>query len=298
MTLILNTKYNKLEKPFLSFWYNRFLRLYPTYWLIGFCTLSILFFFPNIKTHPMNSIPQNIGLWLQNLSMIYINNFPHKISPKLITPSWAITIELFYYLLISVGISKKLNRIYLWVIFGVSYHVLTYYLGLDENYRYGSILAASLPFSLGSIIFHFIDRVKVKNNLSYLIFIYLLFIFNARWGSILNIKFFNTSIYINLILFGILIILLFKQSISPKLKKIDTYIGAYSYPIYIGHYLALMVYQLFFGTEYFVPNSFKLNTSVVPNYLLILFLISFLSVHLIDKKINSIKTNYNKVFRK
>jgi peptidoglycan/LPS O-acetylase OafA/YrhL len=220
--------------------------------------------------------------------MLYPNIVPHRFNPRLVPPSWALTNELFFYLLISLGISKTYKRTMFWVILSVLYYVFTYKFYDLATFRYSAIPAASLPFSLGALLFWIVDKFKfsLKENYSLILLYLFLFYINGIWGSFLS----DLSIYLNMIIGFFLIYELFKLK-NKRIFKIDKYIGLYSYPVYLSHFLISIVYLYLFNQN---SNTFKLNYESMPVYLILMFVFNFLLVHLIDIKIDQLKKNIKK----
>ena len=182
--------------------------------------------------------------------MVYPNQVPHHIKPRLVPPSWALTNEIVYYLLISIGISKTRRRTFIWLILSVGYYMFTYLFYDIPTYRYSAIWASSLPFALGAALY-WINRIKPlkRVNLFSVIGVYGLFVSNALFFNKQNLGVYGeASIYINLVLAVLLIYMLFNFKSKNLLKHWDNYVGRYSYPIYLAHYLVLIFYSAIFLT--------------------------------------------------
>jgi peptidoglycan/LPS O-acetylase OafA/YrhL len=291
MTLIMHKTYKYNFRGFTYFWSNRILRLYPTYLLILILSLFIILISNKNQLNPSMYLPTSIKEWFSNISMIYFDIVPHKVKPRVVPTSWALTNELFFYFLISLGISKTLKRTLFWLGLSILYYVGTYYFYDIATYRYSAIPASSLPFSIGAVLF-WVKNIRFVNsgftqNVIFISTLTLLFFFNVIYVADSGIVFFSEmAIYINYILASCLIIILFKININTKLKRLDTYIGYFSYPIYLSHYLISALYIYFFKTNY---NSFKLDFEDFLFYFLALILFSFFIVHLIDIKIDNLK---------
>ena len=291
MTLIMKEKYNYNLSGFKFFWINRILRLYPIYYVIIILTVILLILFPEARTHPKSYLPNSFSEWIPNLTLIYPDFFPYRFTPRLSTPTWALTNELFFYFLISLGISKTPKRTILWLLISIGYFILTYHYFNLPKYRYGAIFAASLPFAMGSTLYWFIKKHPIKFNSIYPgIIIYMTFIANSILSSSFNSGFKEISIYINLLLGLIMVYYFFNLKLNFHFKKYDDYLGNYSYPIYISHYAALIIYQFTFGFG-LIKNSFKLEFSALIPYFFVLISLSFLVVHFIDKKVVRLKKN-------
>jgi peptidoglycan/LPS O-acetylase OafA/YrhL len=242
MTLIMQKTYGYNFNGFKVFWTNRALRLYPIYYVILCFTIILILIFPNVLRVESIYLPKSYFEWFSNLTMIFPNIVPHRVEPRIVTSSWAITNELFFYLLISLGASKSLKKTIIWVLLSVFYFILTYKFYDLGTFRYSAIPAASLPFSLGALLYWIISKFKIEINIRYnllLIFSFLmLFYINGIFANNLG----EISKYTNMVIGFVLILTLFKLKIK-KLYEIDKYIGYYSYPIYLSHFTVLILYS-------------------------------------------------------
>ena len=143
---------------------NRFLRLFPSYWVLLLITILAIGLVGNSNSkafHHAMFLPTTYSEWASNLSLIFWSQTPIEIVPRMAPATWALTIELFFYLIIGLVSSSKVSTL-TWVSVSVLYTIyfnLTSHIGLG----YGTIWLASLPFSLGAMVYHF------KNEISKLI---------------------------------------------------------------------------------------------------------------------------------
>ncbi|RNC86882.1 MAG: acyltransferase [Winogradskyella sp.] len=290
MTYISHNTYGYNYKGFKLFWVNRVLRLFPVYWFIFALTILFILVFPKAtSTVKAVFIPTSILEWLSNITMIFPEIVPHRFSPRVVPTSWALTNELLFYFLISLGISKTRFRTLIWVGLSIGYYIFTYIFYDIPTYRYSAVFASSLPFSLGALLFWIIDLYKPKAyRFSYVIYIYILFIINAIVTFYMSSLVREISIYINMILAMVLIYCLFNISSDKKLRNFDKKIGMYSYPIYLSHYLVAFFYITFVNIGV-LKNSFKMELKALPIYGLMLFVFCYLVVVLIDKKVDKLK---------
>ncbi len=290
MTYIMQETYHYNPNGIRLFWKNRFLRLYPTYWIILILSLLVLLFLDARVLNPSMFFPSSIKEWFSNISMIFFDIVPHRVKPRVVPTSWALTNELIFYFLISLGISKTLKRTLFWLFLSILYYVATYLVYDIATFRYSAIPASSLPFAIGAILFWINQEHKsTRESLFLILFLFLLFNFNAIYLANTGNVFFNeVSIYANQCIAAVLVLLLFNFKTTKKIKKIDNYIGYFSYPIYLSHYLICGVYIYFFGTTNFKQN-YKLETDAMLGYFIILLAFCFVLVHLIDKPIDKFK---------
>lgn len=142
----------------LRFWINRILRLYPGYLAIIAMSVAVLHVIGDDFAARANGalrLPENPGEWVQTLTMIYATPTPIEAVPRLSPPTWALSVELFNYLLISLGISATRNRTLLWLAAAALFQIWA--LTLSGNpwlWSYGSLFGGCLPFALGALVYH------------------------------------------------------------------------------------------------------------------------------------------------
>ena len=95
MTFILQKTYGYSLSGFKTFWLNRFLRLFPLYWVsITVTVVLILLWGQRVQDyHEAMQLPQTFFDTLKNLLIL----FPDREYPRLTPPAWALTVELFFY---------------------------------------------------------------------------------------------------------------------------------------------------------------------------------------------------------
>ena len=289
MTFVMQESYQFSKRGFVTFWLNRMLRLYPIYWVVLLLTLIGLVFLDTIPRHPDLFMPDTLLGWFSNLTMLYPKIVPHNFEPRLVPPSWALTNELLFYFLISIGISKTKLRTMLWLLLSVGYFGATYLFYDIPTYRYSAVFASSLPFALGASLYWFKNQFPTLKSPLLPLALYVAFMCNALYGHQFLSSVKEISIYLNYILSAALIVTLFKMIASRKVKKWDTYIGHYSYPIYLVHFLAAMVYTAWIGVGV-KEGTFKLNLEAMLPYGLLLVGCCFILVHLVDIPVSRIKS--------
>jgi len=301
MTIVMNTSYGHTWSGRYSFGINRFLRLYPQYWLATIFSILLIYFLGTEVTtnyHKSIFLPTSFGEVLHNFLMAFPSWHPNSINPRLVPPTWALTVEIFFYILICFGISKTFKRVKIWLILSLFYVVASYFMGLSWQDRYFPVAAASLPFSIGSSIYFIskdnsIQKLYSKLNISSKYLFFLMLINCLVWIilSKLNIgKLIEVGFYINILLCSLLI---YSIAIGGEIlkidKKIDQLIGDFSYPIYLLHWQSgLLISFLIFGNsfhEFSIRGFISLVGSIV-----FVGLLSPLFIWLIDKPIQHIRS--------
>ncbi|MFT5878199.1 MAG: peptidoglycan/LPS O-acetylase OafA/YrhL [Dokdonia sp.] len=307
MTTIMHETYGYHFDGLKSYATNRFLRLYPIYWAVLIFSIIIVLLVSepySIKFKDSIRIPINLEEALYNVTMIYPALSPGEIQPRLSPSTWALTVEIFFYICIGLGISKTRERSITWLSVSVLYFIISYAASLSDSHRYFTILAASLPFSLGAIAYHFkkdlIDlaqTLKISSPLSILI----LYISHAlifcihkyympfSYSNLIN----EVGIYSNLILSLFSVIALYYNGEELFNKRFDRLIGDFSYPIYLCHWQCglLASYLL-----YDIPTKGQSIEGVKVAALSTIFvlIISVVLIKLIDNNIAAIRTRIKK----
>jgi peptidoglycan/LPS O-acetylase OafA/YrhL len=248
MTSVLHHNYGYNLAGVSSYALNRFLRIYPIYWVSILCSvILILLLGANYVTayHEAMFVPRTAYEYLKNLFLF----FPSVESPRLTPPAWALTVELCFYILIGLGLSKTKKMVASWLVLSLAYHLVANALNLGWNNIYFTIPAASLPFATGAFVFHFkkalLHRLNAKIKLiqnSLPVAIFVIILINWWLGDLSG---YSRSIcfYINYILCALMVLLLSdRAALSFIPKKVDSWLGDLSYPIYVIHYqVGLMV---------------------------------------------------------
>ncbi len=263
MTLIMHDSYGYNWRGRVAFISNRFLRLYPLYWAAALTSiLLVLTLGVSVTTGFHNSIylPVSVAEILHNLFIAFTAWIPSSINPRLVPPAWALTVEIFFYILICLGISKTFTRVKVWVLLSICYVIATYMIGSVWTQRYFPVAAASLPFSMGASIYFLSKDVKLSQrfiafNLSPKRLFFLMIVNCFAWAIVHELGFKQLQeigVYLNLLIcFGIVYSLALKQSMFDVSAKIDKHIGDYSYPIYLFHWQSgLLASFLIFGVAF------------------------------------------------
>lgn len=300
MTLIMHDNYGYTWVGRYSFAANRFLRLYPQYWAAVLFSISLIAGLgPDIaaRIHESMFIPSSIEAILYNISMVFPAWSPSNINPRLVPQSWALTVEIFFYVLICLGISKTVARVKVWVFLSVAYVVVSYIAGWWWGSRYFPLAAASLPFAIGSAIYFAskndccvrqFSRLQISSKTLFILMLSNCLIWMAvsmlEIGNLADIGF-----YLNIAICAFLTysLAIGKEIISIN-RKMDKIIGDYSYPIYLLHYQSgLLVSYLIFG-ESFHGFSRKGFISLLGAIIFVLFC-SFLFIRGIDERVQHIR---------
>lgn len=227
MTYVLTEKYGFTSTGIKRYAYNRFLRIYPGYWIaLG---LGILVFgwvtargIDPTLLNPEYYLPRG-SEWLNPITLFPL--FPHTGLP--VAVSNALAIEIGAYLLMPL---LARSRAAAWSVAIVSLLISTE-MGLDAGTfatRYATLLPALLPFAVGSLICHYRDRLTALRspNLSL-----------VAWGVHAVLWWWlpmwpwTYGLYASVILSGWVTL-----SLTPRRPgRFDALMGDLSYPVYLLH---------------------------------------------------------------
>jgi peptidoglycan/LPS O-acetylase OafA/YrhL len=229
--------------------------------------------------------------------MAFTSWFPNSINPRLVPPTWALTVEIFFYILICIGISKTFFRVKVWLFLSLCYVVGSFFIGLDWEARYFPVAAASLPFSIGAAIYFSSKSeslmqlfVKLRMSSTFLFVVMLLncltwmLISRMKVGNLVEIGF-----YINIVICALLVFGLAKGSeITNINRQTDKVIGDYSYPIYLLHWQSgLLASYLIFGEAFHEFSSRGFITLIAAFVIVVLF--STLFIRGIDERVQRLR---------
>lgn len=252
MTLIMHKNYGFTADGIKKYALNRFLRIFPIYWVSIIFSLGLILLVGEKFTssyHDNIFFPSGLE-WFFNLFII----FPLRDAARLTPPAWALTVELFFYVCIGLGLSKRKNVVLWWFFLSVLYHLVVNLLGLDAVYKYNLITAASLPFATGALIYHYrseLGRVFSKfSNMRWSLGLHalLILIFLNWYIGYLTHELVGPFYYVNYGLNAIMIVALKERRSLPLVsRKLDAWMGEFSYPIYLTHLQVGMVVAIFLG---------------------------------------------------
>ena len=287
MTYIMNETYGFHLRGRVKFVLNRFLRIFPSYWVAALISICLLFIFGVKITefHGAIQLPDDYVSWARNIFLIFSFNSYPRLSPA----TWALTVELFFYAAICIGVSRTKRVSLIWVFGSIFYTFYLCFSGADWGDRYFPILAASLPFSLGSLLFHYnkeLDDWPFLRKITTPIILLLLICMNFCVNYLVSIKWLASSLfglgfYLNLVLIMLMIAALARVQVASRLKSLDTMMGKFSYPIYLTHWQAGALIYVLSGTR-LKASFFSLGgllflvlamlTSILFSYVIIKFI--------------------------
>ncbi len=301
MTFIMHENYGYTRLGRYSFGINRFLRLYPQYWAAAIISVVLIITLGSETVadyHPSMFLPASLGEFFSNVSMMFLSWFPNSVNPRLVPPTWSLTIEIIFYILICLGASKTFTRVKVWIFFSICYAAGTFIVGAAQDDRYFPVAAASLPFSIGSAIYFLLkekgmySRHPIGRTSAPILFI--LMLANCLvWTILEKIEIdeqVDIGFYLNIIIFTLLVYSLAKGGEIVNIKKsADKFIGDLSYPVYLLHWQAgvLVSFVVFGATVHEISPRGGIHFALS---LLAVFMMSFLFRSIIDKPVQNIRT--------
>lgn len=290
MFMILKNKYSKIKNAYFYFISNRFLRIYPIYYIVLIITIAYAFysikFSPNL---PNDFAPffafynqlSNFYLYLLgflNLSIIgqeSLSFFNYGFDNLIFLPenknilsqftfipqAWSIGMEFWFY--IFCPFFSKLRTKNLITIIVLIFLIKTYFIyniSNSYNWEYRFIFFELFLFLLGGFIYN--NFKNIQSNWSPYIFL----------SSIIYVCFLNLTIEIYIIkhlfyiLFSLSIPLIFKLT---KNNKLDKFLGDLSFPIYICHILTINIAKEFIFTNKFLYLSFVILLTILLSIFLL-----------------------------
>lgn len=300
MALILTEKYTK-KSDYKLFIGNRFLKIYPTYWLVLLLALifQLIYFYLNQnsdnvfalfnKNNNLNPlifitfIISNLIIFGQDLllffglntttgSLFFTSNFrlfkPEIYNFFFITQAWTLSLELFFYFL-----APFLNRFknkYLLLIMSLSFglRLFLYSRGLNHdpwNYRF---FPTELIFFLSGILMYRIYRyLKTKDFKKFSIYsFFFYFSFLIYYQFLPHERTKQLILFLFTFIFIPFIFNLFKNN------KIDRFIGELSFPVYISHFLIIDILTHFTA----LPHQFLGLTTTIFSILFSIIILKFI----------------------
>lgn len=273
ITLILNEKYIKANNSYWLFISNRFLRLFPFYWIVLLLTITCSLFINNFNsavyvgglgmyqkygshldlsawfylvfTHLFiffQDVAMFLGIDVKLGNLFFTSNFnnshPQLYRFLLLPQAWSIGLELIFYLIAPFLVRRKTGVIVGFIL--ASMLLKSYFIthGLDNDpwtYRFFPFeLMYFLLGTLGYIIYkRFIETQPLPKYLGTVLYVGVA-IFTICFSSI-TIKLFY---FVYLFSIFIAIPILFKHG---KKFKVDRFLGELSYPIYLIHLLVINI---------------------------------------------------------
>lgn len=271
IALILNEKYIGENKSYSLFISNRFLRIYPIYWVVLLLTVLSAFVlswcdskqcFISYSVFQKYGANMSLGSWLMMIfsnvfiffqdvimflkfddakSSLVILGAQQSANPKLhyflfVAQAWSVAIELMFYIVAPLFARKKITTILMLITISISIRLmLCYYFNFNKDPWTTRFFPSELLFFLlGIVAYRIYVKIRIKeipSGVMYSVFVSIV-LFTIFYRYI---PLPNLSL-LYFTLFFVSLPIIFK--LSKNWKK-DRLIGELSYPIYISHIFVL-----------------------------------------------------------
>lgn len=289
VTAILNQTYSF---NLLSFATNRFLRLFPIYYVVAVTSLVIILVIPDsLRFHAAWNFKGEMLDILGNLFIFPFVSYFDSSSFFIVPPIWSVAVELVNYLLLWLFIARSRSFTLFALIISLAYHIGSITYGLDWRSRYFPFYAALLPFSIGACIFFTrnifsaITIQKIKIALYSSLFVWTVNLYFCGLGGGIEGAGFNLYFYINLVALSILVYCITHNSFATAMSKTGKAVGDLAYPIFLTHWIIAFVC----GTVFLDGNKRGLPLLVVS--IIPITFISFILAWMANKWIEPIRYN-------
>jgi peptidoglycan/LPS O-acetylase OafA/YrhL len=239
MALVLDRSYGPTREGTLRFFANRALRIYPAYFAALILAAVVVVVDPDTARDIAHiQVPATALDWLRNLFIFTLHlELPDGV--QLITIAWSVDIELWLYVAMGLGLGRGRRRIAIWFLLSVAYTVFMVSAGYHLPPRYSTVAAASLPYSLGALLYSQQGRVqRVLSSRWHVPLAFALFFVNAAFSPTIWGNPTVAGFYASLVAAGYAIAslgMLRRTSESGWLARFDTIAGNLSYPVFLCH---------------------------------------------------------------
>ena len=294
MTHIMHESYGFHLAGRWSFACNRFLRLYPLYWCAALITILLIIVLGKDYVSSYNAsifLPETLTDYWANITMVYPLVFANEYQPILVPTTWAITVELFFYAAICLGLSKTKFRVQLWLVISILYVMYCLYQGLGWRYRYFPILAGSLPFAMGAYIYFL--KQDAWPRLEEWLFQPVCLLFGLFVNMLLVVGYdyyFEMGFYVNAFFCVLLCYQIANGALWPKISaRLDKLLGEFSYPIYLLQWQAGIVASYILLGEP-IHNASTDGIAILGLALLFVFVVAYVLIRVIDRPIQNLRS--------
>lgn len=243
MAFIVNEKYDLKRYAYWLFVTNRFLRIYPLYWIVLILTIITNYFW--LRSYPT--------LFLYRPLLDIISDFTLLIRADYVSPdaifgnqptvivAWTLIIELTFYLCAPFLVKRNLVTLIGLTFFSIVIkYSIAYYQMLHQTYHQSEFFLADLCFFLLGVLSYKTytylqtQRVTQKQALLLLFFVVCLTIFWKYVPAMFTYHKFSLKEWIYSCVLMLAIPPLFS---CYQCYAFDTFFGKLSYPVYISHIL-------------------------------------------------------------
>lgn len=238
MTLVLNETYAFRFSPFAA---NRFLRLFPIYYVVAVCSAVVILSAPNPgEFHPA---------WQTYRKLDVIGNgliFPFEFyneSFRFVPPIWSVAVELVNYFLLWLFVARSRKLALATLLLALGYHAFSVAADMPWINRYAPFYAALLPFSLGACIYFAREHLTTlpapmaKRLAATSSLVWTANLLVGGWMAGIGGKFFNWFFYVNLASLCAFVSCLAAPSFRAFFARSGKVLGDLAYPVFLTHWI-------------------------------------------------------------
>ncbi len=238
MTAVLNEAYRRRSA---AFWTNRFLRLFPPYYIVASLTLATITVWPSLagNYHAVWRGDPSLREGFANLTMIPLA-FPDWQKFRLVPPSWSVAIEIINYFLLWAFIARGFRCAAAVFIFAAAYHIYCLSeMGLQWQPRYMPWQSAVLPFTAGSITYFLLQSRKAQSAVWAYMIIAPLWLANIAFASLTSSPLITNAVcwYANIIMAAAVTGSFAHMRHRGMAAALDKRLGDLAYPLFLSHHL-------------------------------------------------------------
>jgi peptidoglycan/LPS O-acetylase OafA/YrhL len=252
MTMVINETYVGWT-GLLRYATNRFLRIYPLYWLAAILTIFGIILVPHAfeNINPALKLPSDANLWFRNLTLVSMIYSPVRLVP----PTWSLSVECFFYIGLGLVLARGRVVAIAWFAVSAAYTIYLVIGGVEFADRYYPVQAASLFFSIGALIYHLRPHLP-SLKLSATLWCVLLAVFSAFPVLVASLggNRYLLGYYGAALLFIVLFISALQRSL-PLSQKMDRFLGDLAYPVFLLHYFSVGIVRII-ASRFAAPRSF------------------------------------------
>lgn len=252
MTATLHRNYGFGASGFIRFFMNRFLRLYPMYWIAAGLSILLIVLEPALaeEYHRNFLLPDSLRSWAGLIGNWYwLPDFPIPGKPSVshvVPPAWALAVEFAMYIALALGAAKNLKTGVICLLAGALFHLIMF---RDVNERIYAVPAAALPYGIGICLYFAVRKCKMLvSSVGSLLAA-------GAYGSLicslhyLPLDAAGVPYYLNLAGFAAAFFFIASSTERRSFRWIDRNVGGLSYPIYLLHYQVAFATQVLLSTK-------------------------------------------------